>query len=116
MKIVPKIINKTWGYEYIFYNNEYCSKTLTIYPNQKTSYHYHPIKHEVITVVSGVANIVISGNNYILNQNQSVLIQPNTPHSISNLSLEENLLIAEASTKDNQSDSIRINSCLNQKI
>ena len=108
MKLIPKIVEKTWGYESIFYNDKYCAKTLTIYPNQKTSYHYHPIKHETITIVSGVANIVISGNNNVLTENQSVLIEPNTPHSIHNLSSELNLLIAEASTKDHEKDSIRI--------
>ena len=108
MKLTPKIVQKSWGYESIFYNDKYCSKTLTIYPNQKTSYHYHPVKHEVITVVSGIANICINGRNNILEQNQSVMLEPNTPHFIHNISSELPLLLAEASTKDNPEDSIRV--------
>jgi mannose-6-phosphate isomerase-like protein (cupin superfamily) len=108
MKLIPKIVQKSWGFESIFYNDKYCAKTLTIYPNQKTSYHYHPIKHEVITVVSGIANINISGNDNILEQNQSVMLPPNTAHYIHNISSKLPLVLAEASTKDNAEDSIRI--------
>jgi mannose-6-phosphate isomerase-like protein (cupin superfamily) len=108
MKQIPKIIQKSWGYESIFYNDLYCAKTLTINPDQKTSYHYHPVKHETITVVSGIANININGKNNILEQNQSVVLEPNTPHYIHNMSSKLPLLIAEASTKDDSQDSIRI--------
>jgi quercetin dioxygenase-like cupin family protein len=108
MKQIPKIIQKSWGYESIFYNDLYCAKTLTINPDQKTSYHYHPVKHETITVVSGIANININGKNNILEQNQSVVLEPNTPHYIHNISSKLPLLIAEASTKDDPQDSIRI--------
>lgn len=108
MKLTPKIVQKSWGFESIFYNDKYCAKTLTINPDQKTSYHYHPIKHEVITVVSGVANVNIDGNDNILEQNQSVMLAPNTPHYIHNISSKLPLVIAEASTKDNAQDSIRI--------
>ena len=113
MKLTPKIVQKTWGYESIFYNKLYCAKVLTINPNQKTSYHYHPIKHETITVVAGIANININGKNNIVEVGQSVLLEPNTPHYIHNISSELPLLIAEASTKDDPSDSIRIPKCHN---
>jgi mannose-6-phosphate isomerase-like protein (cupin superfamily) len=108
MKLQPKIVKKSWGFESIFYNDLYCAKTLTVYPDKKTSYHYHVDKHETITVVSGVANINIDGTDNVLTENMSVLISPNTPHFIHNISSKYNLLIAEASTKDNQKDSIRI--------
>lgn len=108
MKIKPKIVFKSWGFESIFYNSQYCAKTLTINPLQKTSYHYHKTKHEVITVVSGNANIHIDGKDNILTQNQSVVLEPNTPHYIQNTSSKIPLLLAEASTKDDPKDSIRI--------
>lgn len=108
MKLKPKIVQKSWGFESIFYNDKYCAKTLTINPNQKTSYHYHPVKHEVITVMTGIANIHIDGNDNILKQNQSVMLEPNTPHYIHNISSKLPLVLAEASTKDSPEDSIRI--------
>lgn len=108
MKIKPNIIFKTWGYEKIFYNELYCAKTLTLHPDEKTSMHFHPKKHETITVVSGIANVNIQGKDNVLIENESVIIEPGTKHYIHNLSGSHNLLIAEASTKDSTDDSIRV--------
>lgn len=112
IKIVPKVINKTWGEERIFYNGDYCSKALIIAPGESTSFHYHPIKDETMTVVSGSAQIKV-GNyinyvEYFLSELDSVRIPPGVSHKIYNSSNSKKLIIMEASTHDDPADSIRI--------
>ena len=108
----PRLVNKSWGYEKIYYNNIYCSKALVINPGASTSNHYHPLKHETMVVTSGQALIEFNSNGnvtqHFLQELDSVIIPPNTPHKIYNNSAANKLIIMEASTPDNPQDSIRM--------
>ena len=109
---LPTLVNKSWGYEKIYYNQDYCSKVLVIAPGASTSNHYHPLKHETMIVTSGEALIefVSNGNvtQHFLQELDSVIIPPNTPHRIYNNSSANKLIIVESSTPDSPEDSIRI--------
>ena len=108
------IINKSWGFEKIFINTDlYCMKELNIYEGCSTSIHYHKIKHETFYVVQGSANISLYKQDgtfketYTLREKESFCIQPNTIHSIENVSFGKTLILLESSTQDKQSDNIR---------
>lgn len=106
--MTTKIIEKTWGHEAIVYNNEYCVKTLSISPASKTSQHYHRIKHETMTVVSGVAYMHFVNKTVVLHEGKSIIIEPKTTHCIENPSSTLPLLIVESSTFDSAEDSVRV--------
>lgn len=108
------IINKSWGFEKIFINTDlYCIKELNIFENCSTSKHYHKIKHETFYVIQGIANISlyekngVLKNTYTLKPKETFCIQPNTMHSIENVSFFETLILLESSTEDKESDNIR---------
>lgn len=110
---LPTLVHKSWGCEKIYYNGSYCSKALIINPGGFTSNHYHPVKHETMIVTSGEALIEFNykGNitQHFLQELDSVIIPPNTPHKIYNNSAANKLIIIESSTPDNPQDSVRIN-------
>lgn len=112
IKLSSNIVNKTWGEERIFYNGAYCSKALIIAPGESTSFHYHPVKDETMTVVSGSAQIKVGDytnyTEYFLSELDSVRIPPGVSHKIYNSSNSKKLIIMEASTRDDPIDSIRI--------
>ena len=108
------IINKSWGFEKIFINTDlYCTKELNIYEGCSTSKHFHKVKHETFYVVQGSANISLYTQDgslketYTLREKESFCIQPNTMHSIENISFGKTLILLESSTEDKQSDNIR---------
>jgi mannose-6-phosphate isomerase-like protein (cupin superfamily) len=110
-----KLIKKSWGFEKIFINTFlYCVKELNIYEGCSTSKHYHKFKHETFYLVNGIANISIYDKKgkllqtFTLNENESFCIEPNTPHSIENISFAKTLKILESSTQDKKEDNIRI--------
>jgi mannose-6-phosphate isomerase-like protein (cupin superfamily) len=109
------IVNKSWGFERIFINTDlYCTKELVIFKNSSTSKHYHKNKHETFYIVEGIANITtydLKGNVlniFTLNERQSFCIEPQTVHSIENISFEKLLVVLESSTQDKKIDNIRI--------
>ena len=111
------IVKKSWGFEKIFINTDlYCVKELNINFGCSTSKHYHKVKHETFYVVQGVANIILFDINgkkrevYTLREKETFCIQPNTIHSIINISFEGSLILLESSTQDKQQDNIRIHS------
>lgn len=110
--ISPRIVSKTWGEERIFYNAEYSAKCLIILPKQSTSLHYHPVKDETMTVVSGFAEILLGNHlnysEYFLSTLDSFRIPPGVSHKIHNPSDSKNLIIIESATHDDPRDSIRI--------
>lgn len=112
LRLHPIVINKTWGEERIFHNADYCSKCLIIAPGQSTSFHYHPVKDETMTIVSGSAQIKIGDyinyTEYFLSELDSIRIPPGVCHKIYNSSNSNKLIILESSTHDDFNDSIRI--------
>lgn len=108
---VPLRINKTWGYELIYQNQElYCCKLLHINPNSSCSYHLHLEKHETLTVTKGTLYIDSIINKepklFVVNPGQSFVIAPGFIHSLRAESEEVELI--ESSTPSYDTDSIRI--------
>mgnify|MGYP001432797486 CR=1 FL=1 len=109
-------IEKTWGYENIFTNNElYCGKIITINKDSISSggkFHYHKIKDETFFVVDGclILELIINGeiNSFILvpDKMTAIRIKPNTPHRFKGVS---DCTFIEVSTHHEDSDSYYLN-------
>jgi quercetin dioxygenase-like cupin family protein len=57
---MSQITEKPWGNEnLIFQGFGYAVKKITLNQNQKTSLHYHQLKHETIMVLDGELNVFI---------------------------------------------------------
>lgn len=120
------VVPKTWGFEKIIYNQQYCGKLLYIVKGKQTSLHYHNVKDETFYVSSGrvlvyytsdtmkVKNLVDTDRSdeifglvskITLTRGDSFHMPPKTVHQI--IGLEDTELF-EFSTKHNDSDSIRL--------
>lgn len=103
-------IEKTWGYEEIIHNGDYCCKKL-VYTKSfiKSSLHYHPKKHETFVIMSGTFAIYVEGHfenalgGYL--PGYSVVIPPGTRHQVTCL---EPGIILESSTHDDPEDCVRL--------
>lgn len=121
--LIPERRDKRWGYEEVFVNggvrnteqsSTYCMKAIHILPNMCTSKHYHISKHETLYVSQGI--LLLEYQNGIdadsiqitLPKGSTFVIPPGLAHKLINPDTEE-LIIVEASTQDNEKDSIRIN-------
>ena len=66
-KMPPKKVEKSWGWEYIFVNNElYCGKLIYIEKDKwssKGKFHYHKNKDETFFVLDGVLMLQILEDN-----------------------------------------------------
>ena len=51
--VATNVVAKSWGYEEIIYNQEYCLKILSVRANQGCSMHYHVNKKETFYVTMG---------------------------------------------------------------
>jgi mannose-6-phosphate isomerase-like protein (cupin superfamily) len=112
----PKRVEKNWGYELVFANNEennYCGKILHIYKAHKFSMHFHDIKCETFYILNGkvqVSLLDLTSKNgdvltRILNVGDCLDLPRLQPHQIE--ALEESDII-EASTFHRDEDSYRI--------
>lgn len=112
--LAPNRVEKRWGEELTYFNekDKYCLKTLTILPNQKGSMHFHLDKHETLYVAEGPALITIKDpvttieDEYLVQAGKAFVIPPGAMHRLE--ALENKVLIIEASTYDNNKDSIRV--------
>ena len=107
----PLKIEKDWGYELIYQNNQlYCCKLLFIDSNKSCSYHLHLTKHETLLVVDGVLQVDTTHNkikkNYQVNKGEAFVIAPGFIHSLRAASASVTLI--ESSTPSYDTDSIRI--------
>jgi len=106
--------SKRWGWEeWIVNNHLYCGKRLHFEVlNGSTSLHFHAVKHETMYVESGRFGITIvdTGNaaslTHVLDQGDSIVIPPNTPHRITALTVPA--VLVEFSSHHEDSDSYRI--------
>jgi mannose-6-phosphate isomerase-like protein (cupin superfamily) len=114
MLSLPKIVDKTWGTEIWYANDEvnnYCGKILKINAGQKLSMHYHLIKNETFFLLNGDAVVTIidtkEGKEVIhtMSQNTCFEIKVGLPHRIES---ENGCIILEASTFHRDSDSYRL--------
>lgn len=108
------VVEKAWGREIIFANNErYCGKLL-VYDkeNAKGSMHFHMTKHETFYVQQGSFKIIwintvdASIHEEILSVGDTWVNEPGAPHQI--MSLEDNSVLIEVSTTHYDDDSFRV--------
>lgn len=113
-KDIPKVVQKTWGYEKWIYNDEeYCGKLL-VFPNKLShfSMHYHLLKKESWYVQSGSFRLIyidtVNGKKevLVLEVGESITIERGQPHQL--IALEDNSIMFEVSTQHFDDDSCRI--------
>lgn len=113
-------VDKGWGYERWFHNDEkYCGKLLHFNAGKRCSLHYHVKKHETFYVQSGLVTIYIQSLHkwaeiaslngelirYDLHPGQSLELPPLTIHQI--IAIDESDIF-EFSTQHFDNDSYRI--------
>jgi len=97
--------DKPWGYEKILiHTDKYLTKELFIKEDYKTSFHYHEKKDETMYILKGSGYIEFEDKKEYFSKNDTIRIEPGTPHSIVAL---ENTLLQEISTP-HPKDTIRI--------
>ena len=108
----PLIVNKAWGYEVIFVNNEkYCGKILRFNKDSCFSMHFHIRKEETWYVQSGkfeVETIDTTNAKFtkrILTEGMTHHNDPLVPHRLT--CLEQGTII-EVSTADSVEDNYRV--------
>ena len=111
----PHFVNKTWGSETWFANNEqedYCGKVLRISKGKSTSMHLHLNKHETFYVLKGTLRVdiidTIEGTVYsvLVHEDECMEMPRGTPHRL--LANDGDVKLIEASTHHKDTDSLRI--------
>ena len=111
----PKYVEKEWGSEEWFANNEscnYCGKILNIKKNKGTSMHFHINKHEVFHVLEGTLRVdwidtkTTEKHSTFVHQGFSMEMPQGVPHSLIGYEIDTKLI--EASTFHRDSDSYRV--------
>ena len=103
--ITTKIIEKPWGYEEIYAENEkYIGKVLHIKAGHRLSKQYHKVKDETLMLFSGQAYIEYSGErggymNVRMHRGYSYRILPGVVHRLS-ASQAEDADVLEVSTPE----------------
>lgn len=102
-----KLIEKPWGSEEIIETNKfYTVKKLIMKKGHACSLQYHQKKKETIISLSDNLHIKIDGENIILNQYDTITIEPNIIHRM--LAIENDVYYLECSTSE-LDDVVRIN-------
>jgi len=105
-----KRVEKKWGYEIWFENNElYCGKKLVCRGKVWSSegdYHYHPEKDETFFVILGILELDIEGVSAFLIPGKSMRIKPGTRHRFRSHTMGCSFI--EVSTTHSDEDSIRV--------
>lgn len=103
-----QLIDKSWGNECIFANNEfYCGKQITVIDqwSSKGLYHSHPRKDETFFVVNGELLLDVDGKKMVLYPGDTYRIRPLTPHRFKAVNLSCTFI--EVSTTHDDGDVIR---------
>lgn len=109
-------VEKTWGWEKWFANNEtYCGKELFVRKGEwssKGNYHYHKVKDETFYIIKGTLRLdyYAEGNDFsttaILEKGDSFRVVPGIRHRFTAMNLMGCHFI-EASTTHREEDSYR---------
>ncbi len=114
-KKTSKLVEKRWGHEKWFANNErenYCGKELFIDKDKHTSMHYHLVKHEVFYIIIGRLRLELidtstgEGSTVYLNVGDTYEIEQGQPHML--IAHDGPVTLIEASTYHRDEDSFRI--------
>lgn len=100
-----KRIPKSWGYEQILVNDEYCCKKLVYARRIASSLHYHEAKQETFVVQDGIFELETTGQTRTMAAGDWVTLPPRTPHRLRCIELGT---IIEASTHDDPADCVRL--------
>lgn len=95
---------RTGEIEFCVANEEkagYCGKFLFVFDGQTCPYHHHNVKHETFFVVQGKLKMVVSGEEHVLQQGDTLAMQIGTKHSFTGLG---NALLLEASMPSSRND------------
>lgn len=108
---VPKKVDKWWGYELHYRNDElYCMKWLHLEHGGATSMHFHVGKHETLLVMSGILTVETTYNKESkfrrLGPGTAMVVAPGYVHRL--IAAEGPVDLIEASTEDHDDDSVRI--------
>jgi quercetin dioxygenase-like cupin family protein len=99
-------IEKSWGYEQLIHNGNYCMKILVYVKAIASSLHYHIFKEESFYVSSGIFEIETAGGHpRRLAPGDWVVIPRATEHRVRCIHPG---IIVEASTHDDPLDCVRI--------
>lgn len=104
-------IEKSWGYEEIIHNGDYCCKLLVYTKPIASSLHYHERKHEIFIVHSGKFDIwtfkpgATGVDSRLHSPGDYIVLPPLTRHRIRCL---EPGTIIETSSHDDPEDCIRL--------
>lgn len=103
VEVVPKV----WGREEWIVNcDEYCGKLIHLKAGASGSLHYHKEKKETFFLLSGMALIMIGGDDFALeDETMAVTILPNVPHSMTGVS---DAVLLEISTHHDDDDTYRL--------
>ena len=106
-----EIVNKVWGSEHIYVNNDkYCGKVLNLLTGTRCSMHCHKKKLETFLVIEGRVLLELNELFYLLLPNQSIDIPVNSNHRFTGLLISK---IIEFSTHHEDDDSYRVEeSCI----
>lgn len=122
-----KFVEKSWGSETWFANNEeydYCGKILHINKNCFSSLHYHLLKHEVFYVIDGTLCVYTIDTETgdlkvnVVNKGQNMEIPQGIPHQLVPCN-NQHVTFVEVSTFHRDADSYRIQTNLvtdNRKV
>jgi mannose-6-phosphate isomerase-like protein (cupin superfamily) len=110
-----KKVEKSWGWEYWFANNEkYCGKLLFVRQDEwssKGKFHYHKIKDETFFIVEGgLILYYVEDDEFktiILGMNENFHIPPGMKHRFT-AATSVGCRFAEASTTHRDDDSYRV--------
>lgn len=103
------VVNKPWGYEYLWYQNETVAIWFLFIKNfHGTSLHCHARKRTSLIVLDGLIQCNTLDDKYTLNPLQAIVIEPCVFHSSKALSAEGAFLL-EIETPPMKGDLVRMN-------
>lgn len=108
--VSPVRIEKRWGHECIYTNDQYCLKTICISALQSTSMHFHITKRETLMVQEGLLELGYIDREGIerrikLSKGQAIHIDCGFIHQLRAIT---DCVLVEASTFDEPHDSYRV--------
>jgi len=109
-----KTVNKIWGYENIYANNDlYCLKFLILNKGSQCSMHFHKQKDETFLISKGKVMMEHKHKTLIMTPGDTIRIRPTEIHRF--LGIQDSIII-EISTKHKEKDTVRLEPSKKRKI